>query len=59
MEKPEGLEYGVGDKVRHIKFGIGQVINIEDGGRDFEVTVQFDNFGVKKLFASFAKLKKV
>jgi DNA helicase-2/ATP-dependent DNA helicase PcrA len=30
-----------------------------DGGRDFEVTVDFDRFGVKKMFAGFAKLKKI
>lgn len=58
MTKPSGLEYTVGDTVRHVKFGVGKVVSIEDGGRDYEVTVQFDNFGVKKLFASFAKLKK-
>ncbi len=57
--KPTGLEYGVGDKVRHIKFGAGTVTAIADAGRDYEVTVAFDNFGVKKLFATFAKLKKV
>ena len=32
-------------------------MEIKDGGRDFEVTVQFDKAGVKKMFASFAKLK--
>ena len=52
------LDYGVGDKVRHIKFGVGTVTNIVNGGRDFEVTVLFDSYGVKKLLASFANLKK-
>lgn len=53
-----GLGYDVGDKVRHIKFGTGTVLSIRDGGRDYEVTVDFQNAGVKKMFASFAKLKK-
>lgn len=53
------LEYGVGDRVSHIKFGTGTVVQINDGGRDFEVTVSFDKAGTKKMFASFAKLKKV
>ncbi|MBE6018278.1 MAG: DNA helicase PcrA [Lachnospiraceae bacterium] len=53
------LEYEVGDRVSHIKFGEGTVIQIDQGGRDFEVTVDFEDFGVKKMFASFAKLKKV
>lgn len=53
------LEYVVGDRVRHMKFGEGTVQTIQAGGRDFEVTVDFDKAGVKKMFASFAKLKKV
>ena len=29
------------------------------GGRDYEVTVDFDKVGIKKMFAGFAKLKKI
>ena len=54
-----GLEYVEGDRVRHIKFGEGTVLNIIDAGRDYEVLVNFDNAGQKKMFASFAKLKKL
>ncbi len=53
------LSYSVGDRVSHIKFGEGTVTGIIEGGRDFEVTVNFDTAGTKKMFASFAKLKKV
>ena len=53
------LDYVTGDTVSHIKFGKGVVKSIVDGGRDYEVTVEFENYGVKKMFASFAKLKKV
>ena len=53
------LDYAVGDTVSHIKFGKGVVKNIVSGGRDYEVTVEFDTAGVKKMFANFAKLKKV
>ena len=53
------LEYIKGDRVKHVKFGEGTVVQIAEGGRDFEVTVEFDRAGVKKMFASFAKLKKV
>jgi DNA helicase-2/ATP-dependent DNA helicase PcrA len=52
------LSYGVGDKVRHKKFGLGTITNIRDGGRDYEVTVDFPAWGVKKMFAAFAKLEK-
>ena len=54
-----GLSYGVGDRVRHMKFGDGEVTAIASGGRDYEVTVDFDKVGTKKMFASFAKLKKL
>ena len=53
------LSYGVGDRVSHMKFGEGTVKAIVPGGRDFEVTVDFDAAGTKKMFAAFAKLKKV
>lgn len=57
--KKEALDYQTGDRVRHIKFGEGTVLQIVEGGRDYEVTVDFDTAGTKKMFAAFAKLKKV
>ena len=57
--KMDTLPYDVGDMVKHIKFGKGKVLEIVSGGRDYEVTVDFEKAGVKKMFASFAKLKKV
>ena len=59
VKKAASLDYQEGDTVRHIKFGNGTVLQITDGGKDFEVTVDFEKVGVKKMFASFAKLKKV
>ena len=59
VQKAASLDYGEGDRVRHIKFGEGTVKSIRDGGKDYEVTVVFDGAGQKKMFASFAKLKKV
>ena len=59
VTKANSLDYEVGDTVRHIKFGVGIVKEIVEGGRDYEVTVEFDTVGVKKMFASFAKLKKI
>ena len=58
IEKNE-LDYVVGDRVSHQKFGEGEVLSINDGGRDFEVTVRFEGGNVRKMFASFAKLTKV
>lgn len=59
VKKSDTLDYAAGDRVRHIKFGEGTVRTITEGGRDFEVTVEFDRVGVKKMFASFAKLIKI
>ena len=57
--KADKLDYTEGDQVSHVKFGKGTVLEITEGGRDYEVKVDFERFGVKKMFASFAKLKKV
>ena len=57
--KKADLDYGVGDTVAHVKFGTGVVKSIVDGGRDYEVTVEFDTYGTKKMFAGFAKLRKL
>lgn len=54
----ESLSYGVGDRVRHIKYGVGTVTAIEKGPRDYQVTVQFEGAGQKVMYAAFAKLKK-
>lgn len=52
------LEYGVGDSVQHVKFGVGVVTAISEEPRDYKVSVEFEKFGPKVMFASFAKLKK-
>ena len=57
--KKADLDYEVGDTVAHVKFGTGIVRSIIDGGRDYEVTVEFENYGTKKMFAGFAKLRKI
>ena len=59
VHKAENLDYAEGDRVRHVKFGAGTVQDIKDGGKDYEVTVMFDTYGIKRMFASFAKLKKL
>ena len=52
-------EYKVGDRVLHIKFGEGEVLAIEKGARDYQVTVRFDSVGQKVMYAAFAKLQKI
>ena len=53
------LSYGEGDRVRHIKFGEGTVKAIVEEPRDYQVTVEFDDYGTKKMLAAFAKLQKI
>ncbi|MBO6149376.1 MAG: UvrD-helicase domain-containing protein [Lachnospiraceae bacterium] len=52
-------DYEEGDSVQHFKFGQGKVLSIKAGERDYEVTVDFETVGVRKMFAGFAKLKKI
>ena len=59
VTKEKGLDYTIGDRVRHVKFGEGTVKDITEGGRDYEVTVEFDTAGIKKMFATFARLQKL
>lgn len=55
----EGFE--VGDKVRHIKFGVGEVIDINKTANDTEITVEFEreNIGTKTMYLSLVKMKKL
>lgn len=59
VQKADSLDYDAGDRVHHDRFGDGTVKSVVDGGKDYEVTVEFDSMGVRKMFASFAKLKKI
>ena len=59
FKAPDALDYTVGDRVRHIKYGEGTVLNIAREPRDYKVTVEFDQAGKKIMYASFAKLKQV
>lgn len=62
LERPVGeqqLGYGAGDRVRHTRYGEGTVLKIEQGPRDAQVTVVFDEMGQKIMYAGFAKLQKI
>ena len=47
----------VGNLVEHIRFGKGEVVNIEGRGADIKAEIKFENGGLKKLLLRFAKLK--
>ena len=57
--KGEGPGYQVGDRVRHVKFGEGTVTAMVEGGRDYEVTVDFDGPGTKKCLPHLQNYRKL
>ena len=61
VEEPAGPEYvpSVGDQVKHVKFGQGEVVQCERWGSDYEVSVCFDGGELRRLLLSFAGLEKV
>ncbi|MBR5420560.1 MAG: UvrD-helicase domain-containing protein [Lachnospiraceae bacterium] len=52
-------DYTVGDRVRHVKYGEGEVLAMEKKPRDWQVTVNFDTAGQKVMYAAFARLEKL
>ncbi len=52
----EGMAYRGGEKVKHPKFGEGQVLAVAGVGDRQEVTVHFPSVGTKKLLVKFANL---
>lgn len=46
----------VGNMVKHIRFGTGEILKIEGTGADSKAEIRFDNGGIKKLLLRFAKL---
>ncbi|MCX7885607.1 MAG: DNA helicase PcrA [Caloramator sp.] len=53
------IEYSVGCRVKHDKFGTGMIVAIKDISSDKMITVAFDEIGIKNLLASVAPLEKI
>ena len=51
-----GSKYKVGMKVKHKKFGIGTITNIEPEGEDYKLEIMFDGNGFKRLMANYTPL---
>jgi DNA helicase-2/ATP-dependent DNA helicase PcrA len=49
----------LGDRVQHPIFGEGVIVSVVQRGADQELTVAFEEKGLKKLMAGFARLEKV
>ncbi|MFH4968258.1 UvrD-helicase domain-containing protein [Gaetbulibacter sp. M240] len=50
-------ELVVGNVVKHLRFGTGEVLKIEGAGADMKAEIKFQHGGVKKLLLRFAKLE--
>jgi DNA helicase-2/ATP-dependent DNA helicase PcrA len=48
--------YRVGQRVRHAKFGDGEILSLELMKDDVEVVVRFESEGTKRLSTAFARL---
>ncbi len=60
VETPTGATgFKPGQRVRHSKYGAGQVVRREGDGEEAKLTVSFDQHGLKKLVEKFAKLERV
>jgi DNA helicase-2/ATP-dependent DNA helicase PcrA len=55
----EKIEVIVGDKIRHVDWGIGVILNKIDTEDDIFITVDFERVGLKKLSVNFAPLEKI
>ena len=62
VSRPASASYeklSVGDEVNHVKFGHGIILSVTEMGSDLLYEVMFDNFGTKKMMATFAKLTRI
>ncbi|HAD96265.1 MAG TPA: ATP-dependent DNA helicase [Cryomorphaceae bacterium] len=56
----EALEnVSVGERVKHQRFGLGTVSDLEGSGPNKKALIEFDNVGEKKLLLKFAKLERL
>ena len=51
--------FGTGDRVRHPKFGFGQVLEVSGSGADARIRILFDGTGEKMLSLAVAPIVKV
>jgi DNA helicase-2/ATP-dependent DNA helicase PcrA len=55
----ELTDVSLGDRVKHQRFGMGVIKELEGAGPNKKAIIQFDNVGEKKLLLKFAKLERV
>lgn len=53
------LDWDVGDKVKHKKWGVGTVVKISGEAQDLQLDIAFPGIGIKPLLATFAPIEKI
>ncbi len=53
------MNYKVGERVKHKKFGVGVILDVQSVGSDQRLEIAFDEVGTKNLMAAYANLSKV
>ncbi len=51
------VTYSIGDTVKHKKFGVGVIMNIEPEGDDNKLEINFETAGFKRLMANYTPLE--
>ena len=54
-----GTEYSIGDSIEHVKFGIGTVTDTVNKGDYTEISIDFEDFGIRKVRSNFSGIKKI
>jgi DNA helicase-2/ATP-dependent DNA helicase PcrA len=52
------MQWKVGDKAIHGKWGTGVVVSVKGEGDDLELDIAFPDKGIKRLLAKFAPITK-
>ncbi len=55
VEELPQVDLSVGDRIRHLQFGMGRVVSIDDD----EIEVDFPKLGVKRLSLTYAPIEKI
>ena len=53
------VSLSIGQRVRHERFGIGEVLSLEGSGGDAKAIIRFEDVGEKKMLLKFAKIQKI
>ncbi len=55
---PHDDGFDVGATVRHPRFGGGQILDREGSGKQLKLTIQFANYGRKKILPAYTRLRR-